>query len=168
MYKAKVSTSGNPSPYPSAIAWNPPLQHTYKINFDAHVMEGMGVSFRFAILNNEGKMVVVAVNRHDAVWSSEMAEAGAARYGLEVAQRLGFTKVVLESDAANIVKEYTKKRREQHPIFFFIFEDISCLSSSFELFSCSHVRRAGNTVAHTIARWDTGSNSERICMNSFP
>lgn len=31
-----------------------------------------------------------------------------------------------------------------------------------------HVKRAGNTIAHLVARWDTKGSSYLICMDTFP
>lgn len=63
-------------PILAAATWFPPPQGTFKVNVDAHVMEGVGVSFRVAIRDAEGKLVVAAVKRIDAVWAPDMAEAG--------------------------------------------------------------------------------------------
>lgn len=45
------------------------------------------------------------------------------------------------------------------PIYLFL-DDIKIQLSLLMAFSYSHVCRAGNTVAHTIARWDLGDSNE--------
>ena len=35
-------------------------------------------------------------------------------------------------------------------------------------FCCSFVARNSNSLAHSIARWDTGLAKEKICMDAFP
>lgn len=137
------------------------------MNVDAHVTDCFGVSFGVVIRDNMGQLLVAAAKRIESQWTSEVGEAGAARYGMEVARRFGFERIVLESDAANVIKAIQSKADGSAPIYL-IFDDIRKLSDSFSSFQCMHVRRAGNMVAHSVARWDTGNSMERICMNSFP
>ena len=48
------------------------------------------------------------------------------------------------------------------------YDSIFALSTCFLNFSCSFVRRNGNSVAHLIARWDTILVNEKIYMDPFP
>lgn len=84
----------------------------------------------------------------------EEAELAAACFALEVALRMGYNNLLLEGNA-------------QLPIFA-LYDDLHVLKSCFSGFSCSAIRRSGNTVAHTIARWETGIANERICMEPLP
>lgn len=93
------------------------------------------------------------VRRMAANWSPEMAEAAAARFGVEVARRLGYDSVVLECDAVNVVRVIREQQTGAAPIFL-LFDDIKECCASFIAFECVHVKRAGNTVAHSVARWD--------------
>ncbi|KAL2931953.1 hypothetical protein RDABS01_037363 [Bienertia sinuspersici] len=54
-------------------------------------------------------------------------------------------RVWLESDALNIVKNVDARKDGLSPI-----------------------HRVGNTVAHLVARWDTGGSDDVVCMNYFP
>lgn len=96
-----------------------------------------------------------------------MAEAGAARFGVEMARKLGLRSVVLECDALQVVRTIRENRKGVAPIFIF-YDDIAKLRSYFSCFVCLHVKRAGNTVAHSVARWEVENDSELICMHSFP
>lgn len=47
-----------------------------------------------------------------------------------------------------------------------LYEDIKRLNQAFTSFICSHIRRAGNTLAHLIARYDT-SESMFVWFDNF-
>lgn len=166
-YNAKVQMPPAATRFRSAMAWTPPTHPNVKVNVDAHVLEGVGVRFGVVVRDSTGRLLVAAVKKLEAQWTPEMTEAGAARYGLEVARRYGFDRVVLEGDAATVINTVHNKVSGEAPIFL-IYDDIRKLSGMFSSFLCTHVRRAGNTVAHSVARWDTGNSTERICMNTFP
>lgn len=79
----------------------------------------------------------------------------------------GFDHIILEGDAQSVVNSINKKERGLSPIFA-LYDYIHVLSSHLVRFTCSAVRRSGNTVAHLIARMDTGEAHEKICMEPFP
>lgn len=64
---------------------------------------GVGVVFRDA----QGQVVVVraAVHQFWARWSVAIAEDMAAKFGLQEAQRTGYTRVKLECDAYNLASQ---------------------------------------------------------------
>ncbi|XP_021866523.1 uncharacterized protein [Spinacia oleracea] len=167
LYNAKVSGTTMSHVCTSNASWLPPPSNCVKLNVDAHVLEGNGVSFGAVIRDEEGKLLVAAVKRIGANWQPEMAEAGAARYGVELARRLGYSSVILESDSLKVVRAIKTRQEGVSPIYI-LYDDIVGTCSEFFQFMCVHVRRTGNTLAHCIARWETGIDSERICMNSFP
>lgn len=88
----------------SVDRWIPPPQNELKVNVDAHILEVFRVCFWVVMRDRLGCLRMAAVKRVEAMWETEMAEAKAARYGLELATRFGFDRVVLESDAANVVR----------------------------------------------------------------
>ncbi|XP_021841252.1 uncharacterized protein [Spinacia oleracea] len=123
-------------PFCSEASWYPPPNDTVKVNVDAHIMKDIGVSFGVAIRDGAGSLILEAVKRMNAQWQPEMGEAGAVRYGLEVARRFGFEKVVLECDATSVVRTLHSKEEGDAPIFF-IFDDIRRLSYAFSSFMCN-------------------------------
>lgn len=151
----------------SGTNWSPPPGNAVKINVDAHIMEGVGVNLGDVIRKNYGKLLVAGVKRVEADWEPEVAEAGATRFGVELAKKMGYDCVVLECDALRVVKAIKLQQVGRAPVFL-LYQDIIGICNSFSQFLCLRVRRSGNTVAHCIARWDTSINSERICINSFP
>ena len=166
-YNKKVSGTVNPSLIPTQTSWSLPPASFVKLNVDAHVRHDGGVSFGMVIRDEWGNVLVAGVRRLAANWSPALAEAGPARFGIEVAHRMGFEKVVLESDSLRVVQAIRLRQRGATPIFL-MFDDIIELSSSFSSFHCYHVKRAGNTLAHNVARWDAMVGLDNICTHSFP
>ncbi|KAL2931798.1 E3 UFM1-protein ligase 1-like protein [Bienertia sinuspersici] len=114
-----------------------------------------------------GAIVLTVTRWFEGGMEAEVAEALAAKVGLEVVRRFGLNKVWLESDSLNVVKKVNTTTMGFSPLFLII-NDIVELSNSFHAFTFSHVRRAGNTVAHLVARWDAKGSSELVCMAPFP
>ncbi|XP_021765431.1 uncharacterized protein LOC110729946 [Chenopodium quinoa] len=150
---------------PLATSWARPCSGMVKINCDAHlgVTTGLGVVIR----DEEGMILVAAMCKEYAGWAPEVAEAAACRYGLQLAARLGYTSVILESDAAKVVNGVKKMAGNLTP-FSVLVDDICALSHCFVAFSISHVKRAGNTLAYNVARWDSSGCIERVCLGPFP
>ncbi|XP_021836344.2 uncharacterized protein [Spinacia oleracea] len=146
----------------SASQWKCPPSGLVKVNIDAHVVEGSYVGLGAVIRDVHGKIIMAAARRLDITWDASIAEAAAARFGLQIAQRFGYNSVWLEGDAINVVKAVENASDGFSPIFL-IYDDISRLSKSFDNFIFSHVRRVGNTVAHLVARWDTKGYPELVC-----
>ncbi|XP_021859944.2 uncharacterized protein [Spinacia oleracea] len=151
----------------SATNWIPPPIGLVKINVDANVIDGVRVGLGGVIRNHEGKLLVGGTKRVDAAWGVEMDEAAAVRYGLQLARRLGYNMVWLESDALCVVNAVDSNQEGMSPLFTLL-DDIRKLAKCFSTFVISHVKMAGNTVAHLVARWDTKDSNELVCMNSFP
>ncbi|XP_021839401.2 uncharacterized protein [Spinacia oleracea] len=165
-YNERVAPHTNGSVVASACSWSPPPQGTVKINIDAHLYS-TGVGVGVVIRDYRGVVLVAAVKRTDAAWSPNVAEASIALYGVALAKRLGYEKVMLECDAINIVRTIDKNEEGAPPIFLF-FNDIRRVKSQFSFFKCVHVRRGGNTAAHLVARWEVNVSLERIYMGYFP
>ncbi|XP_021754195.1 uncharacterized protein LOC110719519 [Chenopodium quinoa] len=166
-YNAKVGGRVVVADIPSRASWSAPRRGCVKVNFDAYVPDNGTVRLGVVVRDDSGSLLLVAVRNTGCVWPSEMAEAATARYGIEIARRMGYEKVVLEGDAINVVRAI-KTKQEGAATIFLLYDDIHRMSSFFSYFACNHIRRAGNTVAHYAARWDPGSSNERVCMSLFP
>ncbi|KAL2920760.1 hypothetical protein RDABS01_012251, partial [Bienertia sinuspersici] len=147
-------------------SWIAPHVGFHKVNTDAHT-SGSPTSVGVVVRDDRGAIVLKVTRLFEGGMEAEVAEALAARVGLEVARRFSLNKVWLESDSLNVVKKVNTKAMGFSPLFLVI-NDIVELSNSFHTFSFSHVRRAGNTVAHLAARGDTKGSSELVCMAPFP
>ncbi|XP_056692194.1 uncharacterized protein [Spinacia oleracea] len=151
----------------SSSSWVPPPSGIVKVNIDAHIMEGEYVGLGVVIRDMAGVVLVAATRRIKVGWNACTSEAAAARYGMQVARRCGYNSIWLESDALNVVKAIDRPTIGYSPLFL-IYDDINMLSKSFNVFVISHVKRAGNTVAHLVARCDTKDSSELVCMETIP
>lgn len=86
---------------------------------------------------------------------------------MKVAKRMGFNLIHLEVEAINVLSAISSKDNRLAPIHL-VYACIFYLLSYLDGFQCSFVRRCGNTLAHMVARWDTGASHEKICMATFP
>ncbi|CAO2837557.1 unnamed protein product [Amaranthus hypochondriacus] len=153
------------TPIPSS--WTPPGNGWIKANFDAFVgndcKRGFGAVFR----DHEGCLIAVAVRKLKSNMGIEESELAAACFALEIAQRMGFDHIWLEGDAQTVINTIKRRDRGLAPIYA-LYDTLYALSLAFVNFDCSAVRRNGNTIAHMVARWDTGVANEKICMEPFP
>ena len=138
-----------------------------KINFDAHLSPGGEVGLGVVCRDHQGQLVASGVRRVEARWEASLAEAMGARYALELAGRSGFAHVALEGDSLEVINAVKTRGSGLSPSFR-IFSDIITLASSLESFFISHIKRAGNVVAHLLARWDCPSGNEIVWMDYFP
>ena len=147
-------------------SWHSPLGAWVKINFNANVSvgncRGLGVVFR----DSGGKLLMAGVHRVNSLWSLEVCEAAAALYGMELAVRFGYHIVHLEGDSMNVVRSIDQRVEGHSPIHFF-YDQLCFFVSKTDGFCCNFVARKGNSLAHTIVRWDTGLACEKVCMKPF-
>lgn len=90
----------------------------------------------------------------------------AALYGLQLARRMDYKKIQLEGDALNVVTALQKRVQGSSPIHM-VYDCCFDELAFFDVTMITHVCRAGNTMAHMIARWTTDVNSEKVCMPPF-
>ena len=152
---------------PMVSSWSPPMEGWVKLNFDAHISVAGEVGLGVVCRNHHGQIIALGVRRGVAEWEATLAEAMGARYTMELAARLGYVRVSLEGDSLLVVNAVKDRRVGATPIFR-IFSDITFLAGSLESFSISHVRRAGNAVAHLLARWVCPAGDEIVWLDSFP
>ncbi|KAK9683154.1 hypothetical protein RND81_10G119900 [Saponaria officinalis] len=135
--------------------WRPPPEGVIKINTDAAVYG-----------DREGGLGAVYRNDCGARWAPFVAEAAAARFGMEVTICMGLRDIVLESDSLKLVKSIVKKQERQNPSSLII-GDILVLVQSFITFTCLHVKRGANTVAHSVARLCMTVGDQLFCTSDF-
>lgn len=144
-----------------------PREGWVKINFDAHIgtslQRGLGVMVR----DHSGNVLLTGTRCIEANWSVLISEAAAAVFALEIARRFGYDNVHLEGDSLTVIKAISRQDRGYAHIHL-LFDQLIRSAFNFNAFSCSFVRRHGNTVAHMVARWDTGFANEKICIEPFP
>ncbi|XP_074293348.1 uncharacterized protein LOC141620350 [Silene latifolia] len=151
----------------SSNHWCPPPTNWVKVNTDAAVFENGEIGLEMVGRNEHGSIVAVSCMRITANWAPKMAEAAAARFGLNVAGRMGMHQVLLESDAQELITAL-RNRRPSRCSWGLITEDVIYKLDSFELSNVSHVKQGGNTVAHLAARICSMSGEEVIYVTKFP
>ncbi|XP_074300083.1 uncharacterized protein LOC141631292 [Silene latifolia] len=148
-------------------SWTPPAAGFIKLNVDGHVagcgVVGLGVVAR----DMAGRVVGMGCRRVEADWDVEVAEARAASFGLEVANRLGFSNIILESDALKVVLAVKNEAVARSPFGLCVIDVLFSLRS-FPSSKFIHVKRGGNTMAHCIARMTEFEGSELILVTDFP
>ena len=148
-------------------SWSPPVCNWVKLNFDAYVPTGINHGLGVVVRDHHGQVLIAAVRRCKANWSADVCEATAALYALQLAARFGFDYVHLEGDSLTVISAIDGNVEGSSPIHL-IYDHILSWCCAFSGFCCSFVRRNGNTVAHSMARWDTGLANEMICMPPIP
>ena len=137
------------------------------MNFDAHV-SGNGEFGMGAVMTDSASVVkFAATKRVVARWDATLAEAMATRFAVEVTLRLGYDNVIFEGDALAVVQAVKNNVVCVAPLFR-VFYDIRRCARNFVVFSFLHVKRAGNVVAHLLARWECPRNSEIVWLDNFP
>ena len=148
-------------------SWTKPPAGVLKANFDAHINPngevGLGVVFR----SSDGGVRMMGVRRLVAQWDAITAEAMAARYAVELSLRFNYDRVIFEGDALMVIGAVKRQGGGASPLYH-VFNDIHRLCLGLDFVSFSHVKRAGNAVAHLLARWQCEHNSELVWFGSFP
>ena len=94
-------------------------------------------------------------------------EATAIRDGTRLAAELGHRKVILESDAAEVVKLWNSASFDRADVAALCHE-ITELSMVFESFALVHVGRDANTAAHKCAKQASEERRRCIWVNYTP
>lgn len=119
-----------------------------KGNVDAHVLNNriiMTVVFR----DSMGHVLVGSTR--NVVWTPKLAETVALRYGCQLAQRLGYQRIIFESDAKEVI-DAVYNQKLGCSSFHVIVSDILFLARRFLNVEWSFVKRDFNKVAHHLAR----------------
>ncbi|XP_057458215.1 uncharacterized protein LOC130748975 [Lotus japonicus] len=130
--------------------WSRPHPGTFKINFDAAMAPTGDVGFGLVARNSRGEVLAAACSSHGPATSSFLAEGLSFRWTLGLAMDLGFRRVVLETDCLLLYEAW--KRRSGCSILDSLILDCRRLSSGFDAFDFSFVRRSGNSVADALAK----------------
>lgn len=116
--------------------------------------------------NDNGEVIWLAARLLRVQWDVFMVESVADRFGVMIAKRLGFSDVVIESDALNVISALHSKRSFRNGLSMF-YNDIRSLLHNFNLLLASHIKRVGNCVAHLIARLGPQDGSELLLRDNF-
>ncbi|XP_074317965.1 uncharacterized protein LOC141654747 [Silene latifolia] len=130
--------------------WKPASNGYVKINVDAGVKEGEGVSAGVVCRDTRGEVLWGLTVVRSSEWEPRFTEAVAVYDGLQEAQIRGHQAVVVESDCLQVI-EALQAHRNGRSLFLLLIEDILSLSNSFHSVIWSHTSRINNSVAHALA-----------------
>ena len=133
--------------------WKPPPQTMYKLNFDAAVfMEQQSSGIGAIIRNAQGQVMARMSAKGPYVRNSEEAEALACRQAVVFALEAGFSKIVIEGDNSTIMKAISGLSYH-NSLPGHVYEDICAYLNGMQLVSISCIKRGGNMVAHSLAKY---------------
>jgi len=147
--------------------WVPPPSGWVKLNCDAAILDGVGTGIGWVARDDQGHIIEAAVWRCNAMKPPDIAEAEAARWALQQAVNRRWRQVVIESDSLGLISKLQIGKRGRSYLDI-ILDDISSLLPCFDSLLSSHVKRAGNVVAHCMARFDPGVRRFKIFRLDIP
>ncbi|XP_074288335.1 uncharacterized protein LOC141613494 [Silene latifolia] len=139
--------------------WIKPAEGVKKINVDAGCMEGVGVGWGAVCSDTEGKIEWCGVVRDKRSMAPQEAEAMAILIGFQEARRRENTRVLVENDCLDVVKDSQMRKTGRNEIFL-VYDDIFSICSQFEQCSFAFVRRNFNRVAHELAHYAPWMNRD--------
>ena len=133
------------------VHWKPPMPGWVKINTDASFDPNSSSGAAGVVIRDDmGAVCSGAARWFDNVQDALMAEALAAREGLELAVEMGYDRIILEVDCKNLktlIEDGSGVRSSIGGLCF----DITELSKMFSEFRIEWVSRGANSVAHYCA-----------------
>ena len=133
------------------VHWKPPMPGWVKINTDASFNPNSSSGAAGVVIRDDmGAVCSGAARWFDNVQDALMAEALAAREGLELAVEMGYDRIILEVDCKNLktlIEDGSGVRSSIGGLCF----DITELSKMFSEFRIEWVSRGANSVAHYCA-----------------
>ena len=113
-----------------------------------------------------------ALLRGQAIWYGQTAnvlimEALAVRDGVRLACDIGLSKVIVESDAQEVVKLW-RDRNQNRSVIAPILQEIEELSGSLQSFQLNFVGREANEGAHLCAKQATSTRRRCLWINYVP
>ena len=138
------------------------------MNFDAAVFSNLKCSGVGEIIRNSAGEVMVGMSaKGEYVHNSDEAEALACRKALEFSMEAGFSNLVIEGDNSNVMRAISSSVAN-NSLFGHIVDDIRHYISSRQLVAFSCVKRKGNMVAHSLARFARNIVDDLYWMEDEP
>ncbi|KAK3228366.1 hypothetical protein Dsin_000247 [Dipteronia sinensis] len=133
------------------IAWSPPKTEWVKLNVDGSLNPDLGTISAGGVIRNHKKKWIggVALNRGNG--SIIEAELWGIFEGLQLMLKVGFKKVVVETDSQSSVSVLSNNTPINHPLFSIIHACKALMDNSW-CCSIGHVYREGNRVVDSLAK----------------
>ncbi|XP_021741826.1 uncharacterized protein LOC110708037 [Chenopodium quinoa] len=138
--------------------WSIPDQGWHKVDGDAGIIGELGSGLGAVIRDSSGVVCACSSFQAPDKWTTEVAEAKAVLFGLQLAGELGVQQIVLESDCLLVIQALRNKSTGSSSIHL-VLDDIYAKSSNFVNVRWSFVKRGGNKIAHALAHsqpWEVG------------
>lgn len=145
----------------SIESWCPPPVGMVKINIDAGKLGDQGYGLGAVFRDHCGKVFFAAACPSFIQVQVVGAEILAARWALQLAVENGVQKIYLELDSQQAVTLLNQQVTPRNNLGLII-DDVKLLLSRFSFWSCNHIRRKGNKLAHYMAKLGVASTQQII------
>ncbi|KAL6515494.1 hypothetical protein OROHE_018528 [Orobanche hederae] len=135
------------------VSWNPPLQDSIKINFDASFISSTGVASAGIVARNAtGQILWWRIRKLRHGGSAENAEAFAAWHAIILAHEKGWKSIFIEGDSLSVIQGLSGTNHILSTAGHYI--DVARrFKIFFDKLDFFHINREGNSLAHRIASW---------------
>lgn len=148
--------------------WEKPPVGFVKLNWDASVdRKGKKMGIGLIVRDHAGGVVAMACETKDHIQDPAVAEAIAARRGVELSGELGIRRLLLEGDALQIVQAISSDVGVWVP-YGVIIEDTMQMLQRFQEHDVMHIQREANQAAHHLAKLALTLGVNRVWREDFP
>ena len=138
-----------PRPHQVA-AWQAPVQHAYKVNFDGAIFAEEGLAGLGVVIRNGHGLIMASLTQQIPLLGSVIElEVLVAWKALELTIELGFDNITLEGDSEVLIKSLAKGGNSLAH-YGHLIANIHVLMARFSSLNLSHVRRHCNSLAHAL------------------
>ncbi|XP_057843883.1 uncharacterized protein LOC131053322 [Cryptomeria japonica] len=130
--------------------WTPPLQFSFKLNFDGVAKGNPGKSGIGVVLFDHNYMIVKVVGKFIGVDSNNSAEFHALSFGLDLAISLGIKDIIIEGDSMLIFHSVSAKKCVSWHLQYLL-DRILAQLKCFSTFTISHCYREINVIVDYLA-----------------
>ncbi|KAH9709496.1 putative reverse transcriptase/RNA-dependent DNA polymerase [Citrus sinensis] len=148
--------------------WKPPSQNVLKLNVDAAVStKAQKVGLGAIVRDAEGKILAVGIKQAQFRERVSLAEAEAIHWGLQVANQISSSSLIVESDCKEVVELLNNTKGSRTEIHW-ILSDVRRESKDFKQVQFSFIPRTCNTYAHALAKFALRNSSTDVWVGTFP
>ncbi|GAV89685.1 RVT_3 domain-containing protein, partial [Cephalotus follicularis] len=147
--------------------WCPPPRQTLKVNCDAAVSENRNdVGAGMVVRDVQGNVLLAAAMTVEHIRDPRSIEAMAILHALKVSLEKGWRKIIVESDAENVLNEINAYQPSLS-LYGNVVEEIKSLVSPFIFCQFSWISKVGNKMAHELARLASSVYTNMVWIESF-
>ncbi|KAL2933269.1 hypothetical protein RDABS01_016388 [Bienertia sinuspersici] len=89
----------------SVSEWHKPHEGWLKVNVDVHISDEGFVGAGAVVRDCDGVITLAAVRRRKSRWEPKLGELYAIRFGLQLAHRFNFSKIIVETDSLEVAQK---------------------------------------------------------------